>query len=77
MAIHPDDPPYPYWIPRIVSTEQDANELLNAAHHQQMDCVIVPVANFGSTNDLPGMVRGDHIHFIIFAVPGGMLREIS
>lgn len=43
MAIHPDDPPFPLLgLPRIVSTESDANELLAAAPSRQTVCATVP-----------------------------------
>ena len=68
MAIHPDDPPYPLLgLPRIVCTETDIRELLEAAPSPANGlCFCTGSLAVRPDNDLPGIVRryGDHIHFI-------------
>jgi mannonate dehydratase len=68
MAIHPDDPPFPVLgLPRVVSTEADANELLNAAPSAANGlCFCTGSYGVRADNDLPGMVQrlGNHIHFL-------------
>lgn len=68
MAIHPDDPPFSiFGLPRVVSTEADAKQLVETVQSPSNGLTYC-TGSYGvrPDNDLPGMVDrlGSFIHFI-------------
>ena len=68
MCIHPDDPPFPILgLPRVVSTENDLLDVVNACPSASNGLTFC-TGSLGARgdNDLPGIVSrlGQHIHFL-------------
>lgn len=68
MCIHPDDPPFPiFGLPRVVSTEDDLLEVVNACKSPS-NGITFCTGSLGARadNDLPGIVErlGSHFHFL-------------
>ncbi|MBK8506415.1 MAG: mannonate dehydratase [Saprospiraceae bacterium] len=68
MTIHPDDPPFSlFGLPRIVSTEADAQQVVDAVPSVANGlCLCTGSYGVRPDNDLPGMANrlAKHIHFI-------------
>jgi len=68
MCIHPDDPPFPILgLPRVVSTENDLLDVVNASPSVSNGLTFC-TGSLGARgdNDLPAMISrlGKHIHFL-------------
>ena len=68
MCIHPDDPPFPILgLPRVVSTERDLEDVINA-YPSPNNGITFCTGSLGARgdNDLPAMAAklGPHIHFL-------------
>jgi mannonate dehydratase len=68
MCVHPDDPPFSILgLPRVVSTEQDLADVVNACPSPSNGLTYC-TGSLGANpaNDLPGIVSrlGEHIHFL-------------
>jgi len=68
LAIHPDDPPFPILgLPRIVSSMEDINYILNKVDVPANGvCFCTGSLGASAANDLPAMAKqiGNRIHFI-------------
>lgn len=68
MCIHPDDPPFSlFGLPRVVSTADDARQLMNAVPSQSNGLTLC-AGSFGARcdNDLVAIAKefASHIHFV-------------